>query len=58
MDDGPPRVVAVLPAYAGMIPVQNFCFHLLFRAPRLRGDDPRKEPTMAHNLECSPPTRG
>ena len=48
----------VLPASAGMIPnfpQKGLC---LFRAPRIRGDDPRTTLKVLLLMECSPHPRG
>ena len=51
-------VVHVLPASAGMIPVQQACGSVPTRAPRIRGDDPRFVAIRWNVSGCSPHPRG
>ena len=48
----------VLPAYAGMIPVQLDIGHGLDGAPRVCGDDPYIKGDSAKLKTCSPRMRG
>ena len=48
----------VFPAYAGMIPAQQFIFYLGMSVPRIRGDDPTIAGINAQVQQCSPHTRG
>ena len=50
--------MAVLPAYAGMIPTFARRRRITLSAPRIRGDDPRKRESVRLLLQCSPHTRG
>ena len=51
-------VVHVLPASAGMIPVQQACGSVPTRAPRIRGDDPTRGYIGKGVMPCSPHPRG
>ena len=48
----------VLPAYAGMIPARHVRRVSVPSAPRIRGDDPKREAAIKGNEKCSPHTRG
>ena len=48
----------VLPAYAGMIPRVYDQFQVLYRAPRVCGDDPVSVSRYASSARCSPRMRG
>ena len=48
----------VLPASAGMIPAQQVGWHAGLRAPRIRGDDPRRPELPRGRNGCSPHPRG
>ena len=48
----------VLPAYAGMIRLPGVGGAVLFRAPRVCGDDPSTYPALAAFVTCSPRMRG
>ena len=48
----------VFPAYAGMIPIRLNCSKLIYRVPRIRGDDPQFTGQEGYIKRCSPHTRG
>ena len=50
--------VAVLPAYAGMIPLIKKPCTARYGAPRIRGDDPVTMQDTENGNMCSPHTRG
>ena len=52
------RLVAVLPAYAGMIPAIDISTEDNERAPRVCGDDPVNGVTFVSGVSCSPRMRG
>ncbi len=48
----------MLPAYAGMIPVDAIFPKAESGAPRVCGDDPRQARAQMKDAECSPRMRG
>ncbi len=52
------RIPPLLPAHAGMVPLDDWLRPATESAPRVRGDGPSARPSRQHSGPCSPRTRG